>query len=41
MYGYFANKRKHMLIVKNRHKNMTIYLKNRKYNTRAQLQKLI
>ena len=30
MYGYFANKSKHRLIVKNIYKNMTIYLKNRK-----------
>ena len=30
MYGYFANKSKHWLIVKNIHKNMAIYLKNRK-----------
>ena len=30
MYGYFANKSKHRLIVKNIHKNMAIYLKNRK-----------
>ena len=29
MYGYFANKSKHKLIVKNIYKNMTIYLKNR------------
>ena len=29
MYDYFANKNKHWLIVKNRHKNMAIYLKNR------------
>ena len=37
MYGYFANKSKHRLIVKNIHKNMAIYLKNRKgngYNTK-------
>ena len=27
MYGYFANKSKHRLIVKNIHKNMAIYLK--------------
>ena len=26
--GYFASKSKHRLIVKNRHKNMAIYLKN-------------
>ena len=32
MYGYFANKSKHRLIVKNIHKNMTIYLKNRSKN---------
>ena len=30
MYGHFANKNKHRLIVKNKYKNMTIYLKNRK-----------
>ena len=30
MYGYFANKSKHRLIVKNIYKNMAIYLKNRK-----------
>ena len=29
MYDYFANKGKQRLIVKNRHKNMAIYLKNR------------
>ena len=29
MYDYFANASKHKLIVKNRHKNITIYLKNR------------
>ena len=29
MYGYFANKSKHRLIVKNIYKNMAIYLKNR------------
>ena len=29
IYGYFANKSKHRLIVKNIHKNMTIYLKSR------------
>ena len=27
MYGYFANKNKHRLIVKNIYKNMAIYLK--------------
>ena len=32
MYGYFANKNKYRLIVKNIYKNMTIYLKNRKKN---------
>ena len=32
MYGYFANKSKHRLIVKNIYKNMAIYLKNRKIN---------
>ena len=30
MYDYFVNKNKHRLIVKNEHKNMAIYLKNRK-----------
>ena len=34
MYGYFANKNKHSLIIKNIHKNMAIYLKNRKINER-------
>ena len=29
MYGYFANKSKHRLIVKNIYKKMAIYLKNR------------
>ena len=29
MYGYFANKSKHRLIIKNIYKNMAIYLKNR------------
>ena len=32
MYGYFANKRKYKLIVKNIYKNMIIYLKNRRKN---------
>ena len=32
MYGYFANKSKHRLIVKNIYINMAIYLKNRIYN---------
>ena len=30
MYGYFANKSKHRLIIKNMYKNMAIYLKNRR-----------
>ena len=29
IYGYFANKSKHRLIVKNIYKKMAIYLKNR------------
>ena len=29
MYGYFTNKNKHMLLVKNKHKYMAIYYKNR------------
>ena len=32
MYGYFANKSKRRLIVKNIYKNMAIYLKNRFLN---------
>ena len=32
MYGYFTNKSKYRLIVKNIYKNITIYLKNRKIN---------
>ena len=30
MYGYFTNKSKHRLIIKNKHKYMAIYYKNRK-----------
>ena len=30
IYDYFANKSKHKLIIKNKHKNIAIYLKNRK-----------
>ena len=37
MYGYFANKSKHRLIVKNIHKNMAIYLKNRTIYTLLEL----
>ena len=31
MYDYFTNKSKHRLIVKNKHKFMTIYYKNRTF----------
>ena len=41
MYDYFANKSKHRLIVKNMHKNMAIYLKNRNlYEKKKKLENL-
>ena len=32
MYDYFTNKNKHRLIIKNKHKYMAIYYKNRYRN---------